>query len=79
MLSVKGERYFSPLLGLGLCTQEESKTSPKPLSSHQGTYWREMTDFYIHPFYEFFHKAGRMGNMTGLVLVVIRLFPVEME
>lgn len=78
MVSFRGERNFFPLPGLGLCTQGEQDFTTT-LIFHQGTYWGKTHDFYIHPFYEFFHKASRMADMTGLILVVTVLFPVKME
>lgn len=74
-----GEKETASLYLDLVFVHRESRTLPQPLSSHQGVYWTEMTDFYIHPFYEFSHKAGGMANMTGLILVVTGLFPVEME
>ena len=48
----------------------ESRTLPQSLSSCQRIYWREKTNFCIHPFYEFFQKASGRANMTDFILVV---------
>ena len=63
---------------LGLCTQGKQDFSTNlifpPVDILKG---KQLMS--IHPFYKFFHQADEVARLTGLILVVIGLFPITME